>query len=119
MTDLQLVNLLAMVEEKSRAGAIIWERTAESNTFQTTVAGYVIKSEIQPDPDSPGEPDYGLVVINRDNEPVESIYRWSIKDFPPGFSPHSVLKNIHISARRSAMGADAALQSITEALGKL
>jgi hypothetical protein len=119
MTDLELIKLLSLVEGKSRAGSISWEKTAEPHAFQTTIAGYILKAEERPDPDNPFEPDFVLDVINNMNETIESIYRWSIKELPSDFNPHAVLKNIHVAARRSAMGADAALNTITASLEKL
>lgn len=116
MVAKKFVQLMRRVEEKTTRGEIAWEATADESIYQATLSGFVIRIAQLP---SDGGPEYILSVADKQDRVVDSA---SNLDFPReqvqeiGFTPYQMLKQIFDTARRIALGADTAIDSILSEL---
>jgi hypothetical protein len=125
MTDEKLVELAKLVLHQTNFGNLGWEETAVKNTFQTTIAKYVIRiSECQSKYEQ-GETDYVLSLINHEGLIIESfddvqLSNWiKVSPQPSDVNGYVIMKDIFVNAKRKAMGVDKALDDVLKELGNL
>ena len=107
MVQEKLVELIETLAEKSEAGALKWEATAGSNSYQTNFPRYTVAvSEFGYE-----EPEYSLTITNEQGELMETVLE---SDLPT--ETHQQLKTVFNGARRKVMGVDRALDEILSSL---
>ena len=121
MTHEKFIVLLKKLESKSADGSIEWEATASGSSFQTSVSDYVLRisEEYSPDPDPETAPDFILALYNQRGDLVDSVSDPELRVADRTFEAFKVMKNIYKMARRSALGADEALDSIIKGLDEI
>jgi hypothetical protein len=120
MTEEKLVQLADKIEERSAAGTLHWEQTAESNEFQTTLASFVVRIACYRGNDGI---DYAIRLIGSDGIELDSVTdveltklaRKSPRDAFPK-SGFEVMESIFKNAKRQALGVDKALDDILSEL---
>ena len=121
MTDQKITDFVIRLYRRTQAGKVPWEKAVEDETFQATFSkGFSIQIAPRPSQDpSEDEPDYWLTILNEAGEVVEEI---SNLHFPNtklvGLYPWVLMKDIHNIARRTAMGAERAINEIMADLGE-
>ena len=102
--------LVQQLLEKSNEGKIKWEKTATDGVFQAAFPGYSIRLSTEPSAFSSQE-DYFVQISNDEGETVEIISDSNLTSMI-GSDAWRMMKDLYQGARRSAMGVDAALDSI-------
>lgn len=121
MADQKITDLVIRLYRRTQAGKVPWEKAVEDETFQATFSkSFSIQIAPRPSIDpTEDEPDYWLTILNETGEVVEQI---SNRDFPgvklSGLYPWVLMRDIHTIARRTAMGAERAIDAIMDDLGE-
>ena len=115
MINERLIELVRTVEDQTRRGELTWEATIEETTFQATLGGFTLRIAEEP---GDGGPDYRVSIVDSHGRIIDSA---SNRDFvgatiPSGFIPYEVLRGVFEGARRVALGADRAIDSMLSAL---
>jgi hypothetical protein len=106
----KLVQLARALFDKTTAGQLHWEPTANQNTFQLSLSNYSTLISKELDPDEPGH--YILLrICNEEGQVIEELYEGEAVN--AGFSDMRALFNL---ARRIAMGVDKALDEMLDVL---
>ncbi|HEY4416328.1 MAG TPA: hypothetical protein VGO57_11605 [Verrucomicrobiae bacterium] len=118
----KLLELVKRIENKTNSDALNWEKTAEQNEFQTTLANFVVRIreyyEYGED-----DPNYVIKIISSDGTILESIsnadlYRIynQLKDKESEQHPYSMFVSIFAKAKRQALEVDKAIDNILSEL---
>jgi hypothetical protein len=118
--DDKLVTLVRRLEDK--AGEVSWEKTEEEETFETDFAGFGV--QIGRDDAEGEEPLYKLRLFDTEGEFLDEFTDDDLTVILNRTEPtepsemFEVMKAIHRTARRSAMGVGKAVDAILEALAE-
>ena len=126
------IELIRKLHSLTKAGKIGWEKTPNGGSFQTVLAGYIIRAVEEEEESVPNEFNYILSLRNNRGDLVERIRDFQVQQEVnaltdqeraakslPGFSAFKLMKEIYEMARSSAMGSDKAIEDITKALDDL
>lgn len=123
MTSDKIKNLIARLANRTDAGSLRWEGTAEEGTFQTVLAGFTIQIFAGAIADVSRDEflnSFGLRILDDEGMVIDSIVdREFAKE--QGVSDLKIredLRRIHSAARRTALGADKAIDTILTALAE-
>ena len=113
----KLWTLVQKLNERTIAGQVNWERTAEEGVYQASFPNYSVRLFTR---ERRGERDYIIQIVDQDGTVVEDssdvdLARVSGLGLPDTFDFMRGLYNI---ARRKAMGVDQALDTLMEILDK-
>lgn len=114
MADNKLVKLIELLAKRSDQGKVRWEKTLDDGVFQAAFSeGFSMRISERP---SAQEPEGSDVVVTLYNEEGEVIEEFSDLDFRGdqifGKHPYQIMKEIYTTARRTAMGAAKAIDTI-------
>src|SRR6266446_8415429 len=114
MADDKLIKLIELLAKRSDQGKVRWEKTLDDGVFQAAFSeGFSMRISERP---SETEPEGTDVVVTLYNEEGEVIERFSDADFGGakifGKHPYQTMKEIYTTARRTAMGAAKAIDTI-------
>jgi len=99
--------------ERSQAGKIPWEESVRPRAYQVSFTNYSVVIWYEDRPDD--ELDIHIDIINSSGDIVESFSDMQLTErFGPG--PYKQMKDLYELARRTALGSEAALDEILEAL---
>lgn len=104
----KIAKLIAVLKEQTESGLLAWAQTEKSDMFQASFPGYSVRIFVRDH--NPIEQDYVLQIINYLGEIVEEISDPDLKNVME--NPYRVMRDLHDSARRSAMGVENALDEI-------
>ncbi|HEX8429640.1 MAG TPA: hypothetical protein VF625_00075 [Longimicrobium sp.] len=112
MVDKRVV-LIKRLLHRTENGGMTWEPTARENEFLSSFSGYTVS--IGSRRTSPGDPDLVFSIYNADGSLVEEF---DDTDLPADndFDPYVTMGRLHEMARRYAMGAEQALDSLLNEL---
>jgi hypothetical protein len=118
MTHEKYITLIQKLDKQASEETLDWEVTASGNSFQTTIAGYVLRisEEYPPDPDEDSAPDYVLALYNQHGYVIETVSDPELRKNDPSFDAFGTMRRIYKNARRSAMGASKAVDAIIKGL---
>lgn len=108
----KLVEVLLTQTAKGSLGSLQWAPTENSDMFQASFPRYSIR--LYPQSINSFDVDYVLQILNELGEIVEEVTDRDLKDVLE--SPYEKLRDLHESARRSAMGVESALDEILDFL---
>lgn len=117
MSTTRLETLLLKLQEQTEFGNVTWEKTTEDRQFQTVLGNYTLRL-IESWGDNI-EPDYVLKIQDQEGALVETISDTELFKQSPEFPAYNTMGNIFRLARRSAMGADKAIDSIINELDSI
>ena len=111
MVPQRFIELIQKVEKKTKCGDLAWEATLEDKIFQVTLGSFILRIAEEP---SQGGPDYRLSILDSQGRVIDSAsnVEFGNTEVPSSFVPYFVLKEILDGARRSALGADKAIDSL-------
>jgi hypothetical protein len=108
-TEEKIARIVQRLHAKTAAKEIKWERTSRSDVFQTALPNYVVKVSTTPSDQSMGL-DYVVSIVDASGAVLESA---SDVDVTKVFTQaYPMMKDLYEMARRSALGVDAALDSL-------
>jgi len=107
-----LVTRLANVTEQRTD---LWERTSEDGVFQASFPTYAVRIDQRPGDSYQNESDIFVRIFDDDGTLIEEVSDSDLSRVMNG--AYVVLVRLYEAARRQAMGVEAALDSILEALG--
>jgi hypothetical protein len=120
MADPKLSILLKRLSKRTREGKIAWAKTIEDDKFQTAFPeGIAIQLSKRPsrDPDSPADAiDYVLTILNEEGDIVEELSDLDFDHSDLGENPYVLMREMHNTARRIAMGAEKAIDALLSTL---
>ncbi len=125
--DKTLETALALVQNlyaRTREGEVDWQETGHDRTFEATLGDFVLRMTQVPDSDYPDQPDFELRVLsNLTRKEIEKITNGSLRPVmdrstAEGLNPYNLLDSTYEMARRKALGADRALESLLQSLTK-
>jgi hypothetical protein len=112
----KLVKLVQMLQRRAASGDLKWEETVQDDYYQTAFPNYVLR--IGPRPGRGNDTDYVIQILNANNVVIEEFTDVDIDShMEGGGASFGAMRNLHEAARRSAMGADKALDEILNELG--
>ena len=118
MSENRLVTLLQVLHKKTIERKVDWEPTARDGSFQAAFSTHVITLRSQHSQHEPDELDYVFSIVNDDGNTIESIddvqLSNAIGDVGSGYK---LMKEMHALARRIALGAEDAIDSLLKELG--
>lgn len=121
--DRQL-SLAHALYKRAMDGRVEWRETQYSRSFDGDVGDYTFRISLIPDNDYPDEPDYALLVREKDSKSdrwIDTISNATLrpvmdKTTPEGLNPYAVLGRIYELARRKALKVDDTLERILATL---
>jgi hypothetical protein len=122
MTEDKLIDLIQKVETKTATGGLKWDKTANDNEFQATLATFIIRIQQFEGREST---DYTLNIIDKDGVSLESVtdgdlYRMIQRSDAFRHSELNgidLMRSIFKNAKRHALGVDKAIDDILSELG--
>lgn len=122
MSDLQSLELVHRLWNRTRDGHLKWEQGTAAREFRAELGGYrVIITEID-DPEYPETPDYHVRIHKQDGRWLETISNASLRPFMDnvhdGMNPYGVMAALYRHAHRSSLGVDQAVREIVDLLGE-
>jgi hypothetical protein len=121
MADQKITDLILRLYRRTQDGKVPWVKAVEDETFQATFSkGFSIQIAPRPSVDpSEDEPDYWVTILNETGEVVEEFSNLSFPNTKlAGIYPWVMFRDIHTIARRTAMGAERAIDTIMAELGE-
>ena len=106
--------LVERLHQSTVKGAVPWEETEEKGVYQAAFPPYSIR--ISERDDGTPEPDYVLSIYNEEGTLVDEIVPSVVHEYIPSGESYRLFKSMYETARRIAMGLEAALDKILEAL---
>lgn len=120
MTISKQAALVRRLYEKTMAGQLDWKVAARDRAFQVSFSSYTVRLVEADDPDpNEEEPDYFIELINEDGDLADGISYMDLKGSegaPVNDNWWQTLRQIYSRARRTARGADRALDTILKEL---
>ena len=118
----KLAHLVYKLHEKALTGNILWEETATNGVYQASFVDYSIQISTQPSREVDGE-EVGVrfSIIDSQGNQVESFLdadldqKW-FKEFGLTDNPYKIMIDTYGIARRSALGAEKAVNDILSEL---
>lgn len=107
MTE-KLADLLNRLTVLTNQGKIKWEETAKRGFYQYSFPSYTV--QIGEDPDEDPNFRYVLRVINNNNVVMEQVTPSDLQ--PHIFNAFDVMRELHVNAKREALGTEKALDDI-------
>ena len=114
MSNIKMISLLTNLIEKTDQGKVLWEQTEARDQFQAAFPDYAVRLSVRNR--LIGDPDYMLSVFNKDGNMLEEVSDVDLKSDLS--TSYSAMKNLHLAARRKAMGVDTALDRLLAELDK-
>jgi hypothetical protein len=119
MSDDKKKRLVSLLNEKTRAKEIEWERGKSDGEFVANVGQNVVKLKQGVDPFSQGiATDYIVMLVNAEGKVGESFTDVDLDVGEGTKAWHGVLSDLYAEARRSALHSDALIDSILDELGE-
>jgi hypothetical protein len=112
MANEKQVQLVQRLIERTMAGAVRWEPTADGEVFQAAFPNYGVRIERLMDQWRDHVTGYAMFVLNGEGVAVDELRDENFTEIDFGRSPFMALQDLFMGARRTALGADAALDSI-------
>jgi hypothetical protein len=112
----KILKIIQRLDAKTQAGKIQWEKTGRSNVFQTAFPNYIVKLASTRDRDDPENEDIIVSIVDESGVVLESASDVDIKQAFPAIEAYKIMKGLYDTARREALGVEAALDSL---LGEL
>ncbi len=109
--DEKIWKLARLLHDKTAAGMIKWEQTPEKNSFQTSFPKHTV--QISDDSGNWGVR-YTIAIFNEEGSIVEQASDQTISTTVREATPYPrlLMEELYTMARRSAVGADAALDEL-------
>lgn len=104
----KIARLVEALLTQTESGSLQWSTTEKSDTFQASFPRYSVR--LYPEETNNIEFDYVLQILNDLGEIVEEVSDPDLIDVMQ--TPFTKMRNLHESARRSAMGVESALDDI-------
>lgn len=104
----KIAKLVHALEVQTENGSLQWGTTEKSDMFQASFPRYSVR--LYTKNNNPIEFDYVLQILNDLGEIVEEVSDPDLVDVMQ--NPYSKMRDLHESARRSAMGVESALDEI-------
>lgn len=119
MSDPKLYTLTRRLHAKTQAGDITWTETGRDDVFRADFGQVAVTIEPRPDPDFPESPDYVISILNDYDRLVESFSNAELAGIARENEPnaYTLMQEMFIRARRTAMGLDRTLDELLSALG--
>lgn len=111
MSYRKLAMLLDALYDKTNSGAIGWDESAHSNSYETSFPNY---SVLLNNDKSQGRDVFILYIIDANGDVVEEASDADFSEFIG--DPYSKMKDMYETARRQAKGVDQALDEILKEL---
>lgn len=108
----KIAKLVEVLLKQTATGSLQWAPTENSDMFQASFPRYSIR--LYPQSKNSFDVDYVLQILNELGEIVEEVADPDLKEVLE--SPYIKLRDLHESARRSAMGVESALDEILDFL---
>jgi len=117
MADAKLVLLIQKMMDKTATGQLHWEVAAQKDGFQVSFTDYSVILSGRASRGMPGNLEYVLSVYNSQGQLIDEVGDEDLKpaDLPP--NPYNQMKAMYNSARRIALGVDAAINKLLEEIG--
>ncbi|MFY1053899.1 hypothetical protein ACOQNP_19950 [Ectopseudomonas khazarica] len=103
MSNIKIFNLLMALTERTEEKKVVWEVTVWSNKYITTMANYSVAI-------SEGEGDYFLSIEEMNGDVIEIVSDRDLREID--YESERRMRNLYSLARRSARGADKAIDDI-------
>ena len=114
MSYKKIGTIIQSLHEKTISGAITWEETEVDGTYQVSFPNYSVRIfSIKSSTDN----DYFIQIINEFGKVLDEVSDIDLKDIID--NPYKLMKEIHNSARRQALGVEDALDAILSNLDDL
>lgn len=104
----KIARLVNVLKSQTESGSLSWSQTEKPDMFQASFPNYSVRIFVKAS--NPIEQDYILQIINQLGEIVEEVSDPDLNGFME--TPYKVMRDLHDSARRSAMGVENALDDI-------
>lgn len=104
----KIAKLITVLLQQTGNGSLKWDQTEHSDMFQASFPRFSVR--IYQKDLNPIEIDYALQIINDEGEIVEEVSDPDLKHVLE--NPYAKMRDLHDSARRSAMGVEEALDEI-------
>jgi hypothetical protein len=111
MANEKQVRLIRRLIEKTNAGEVRWEPTANDEVFQAAFPTYGVRVEKVSDRWN-DTTDYTVYVLNQEGTAVDEMRDGNFTEADFGRSPFLTLQDLFQGAKRTALGADQALDAI-------
>ncbi len=117
MISEKIENLLERLLERSRAGSVKWERTAEEGSFRAAFPKYSVSIESYEAEGSKAT--YQFELFNESGDLIESATDYFLDKPYYDHRNRDLLEELFVLARRKALGVDEAIDDILQELGEL
>ena len=107
MTE-KLAALVNRLDVLTNEGKIKWEETARKGFYQYSFPSYTVQIGELPDEDPNSR--YVFKLINEDNVVMEQVTPSDLIPYMP--NPFDIMRELHVSAKREALGTEQALDDI-------
>lgn len=119
-TERRALKLVQRLYTRTTDGTVKWEAAPRGRVAAAFDDYWVVLYSLK-DPEYPDTPDYFLEIQDSDEREIETISNYTFRPFNDevyqGLSPYQLLEALFKSARRAALGADKALDSLLSQLG--
>ncbi len=122
MADPKLIKLVGTLFRKTLDGSLKWKKTSEDSVFSVSFSSYSVQLSLRSEwNDSTDDIDehYRLRILDGDGEVVEEIAPYTFESNTFTVPAYEIFKVMFESARRNAMGLNAAVDSILKELDPL
>jgi hypothetical protein len=112
MANEKQVRLIRRLIEKTNAGEVRWEATADDEVYQAAFPSYGVRVERRHDRWQNETEGYVVYVLNQEGTAVDEMRDENFVEADFGRSPFLQLQDLFQGAKRTALGADQALDAI-------
>ena len=119
MPENRLVTLVRRLHKRSMEGQLSWEDTPKDGTYKCSSPEYTLHLHARPSQQDPEAMDYVLSILNNDNVLIEEVDDIQLqRETEERGVAYRLMGEMYAAARRTALGTEAALDSLLEALGE-
>ena len=121
MFEKKLLDLVIGLRKKTGDRKVDWKPSyLNDEVFEAEFHPYKVSITSRHDPDYPDEPDYIVQILNNANKVVEEFSNATLRGFMEEgkVNPYKMLEETYTLARRQALGADDAVESLLDDLTK-
>src|SRR5688500_6193962 len=111
MANEKQVRFIRRLIEKTNAGEVRWEPTGNDDVYQAAFPNFGVRIEKLSDRWNDST-DYGVYVLNQEGTAVDEMHDSNFIERDFGRSPFLTLQDLFQGAKRTALGADQALDAI-------
>ena len=112
-----MITLLIKLQDKTKKGIANWEETTKKESYQLSLPKYSLNISLGFSRKNPESIEYFLKIYDDTGRLIEQV---GDEDFHvEGFEAYSVMKDIHETARRIAMGTEKAIDNILSELAEV